>query len=42
MTPGWSSSGTKLVAGILIRRRLKCRRAGTHTIRHCQNCGVHA
>jgi hypothetical protein len=26
---------------ILIRRRLKCLRAGKHTVGHCENCGVH-
>ena len=37
----WSTSGTRLVARILIRRRRKCQEARTHTIGHCKECGVH-
>jgi hypothetical protein len=37
----WRSSGTRLVARILIRRRRKCMAARTHTIGHCHSCGVH-
>jgi hypothetical protein len=35
------NSGQGLVHVILIRRRLKCLRAGKHTVGRCYNCGVH-
>jgi hypothetical protein len=37
----WATSGERLVLRILIRRRIKCLRAGTHTIGRCAKCGVH-
>lgn len=33
--------GNRLAHRILIRRRMKCIRARTHTIGHCKACGVH-
>lgn len=37
----WKDSGERAVLRILIRRRLKCQRAGTHTWGRCKACGVH-
>jgi hypothetical protein len=36
----WATSGERLVHLILIRRRIKCLRAGTHTIGRCTACGI--
>lgn len=41
--PAWMASGARLVYRILIRRRLKCQRAGTHQDNYparCKVCGV--
>lgn len=33
--------GTRLAYRILVRRRMKCTNARTHTIGYCRTCGVH-
>jgi hypothetical protein len=41
--PEWMTSGQRAVYRILIRRRLKCQRAGTHRSDYparCKACGV--
>jgi len=35
------NGGHRLVARILIRRRMKCIRNRSHTIGYCRACGVH-
>lgn len=35
------AEGKRLAEWIATRRRRRCGRAGTHTIGHCEKCGVH-
>jgi len=43
MNAGWAGrrTGEMLAGRIIYRRLVKCIRAGAHTPRRCQACGVH-